>query len=235
MKYHTSFIFSFAFIGLIIVPIFSLAQTTQPIQGTSPTPTATETIYFTSNLYFGLQNSDVLTLQQLLQRLGYFSTAIQPTGYFGPVTKSAVQSFQTAHGIPTTGYAGILTRTALAQVTVPGTPPPQLPPPQSKIPLSFSYHISDKLDKAGGPFTNQNSHPLLDSVIVNVKWALAEPVRGTYDWSLLDKKIAQWTGTSGKKVILKIAPYGADPADGEEGDSDDNDTTPSWVYDTGVP
>ncbi|KKU52080.1 MAG: Ricin B lectin, partial [Parcubacteria group bacterium GW2011_GWA2_47_10] len=109
------------------------------------------------------------------------------------------------------------------------------PPPQSKIPLSFSYHISDKLDKAGGPFINQSNHPLLDSVIVNVKWALAEPARGTYDWSLLDKKITQWTGTSGKKVILKIAPYGADPADGEEGDSDDNDTTPSWVYDTGVP
>ena len=328
MKYHNSFIFSLAFIGLVTVPIFALAQTTQPIQNGPQALTSGETISFTSNLYLGLRNSDILILQQLFQRLGYFPTAVQPTGYFGPVTKSAVQSFQAAHDIPTTGYAGILTRSALARVAIPGTPapsptppptgnkfsigdrvqttatlnvratpyirglslgtqqtlslgtivggpvlggngvgevrdgytwwninydnapdgwsvenflakalpvPPPLPPPQTQIPLSFSYHISDKLDKAGGPFTEQNNHPLLDSLVVNVKWALAEPKRGTYDWSLLDKKIAQWTGTSNKKVILKIAPYGADPAEGEEGDSDDNDTPPSWVYDTGVP
>ena len=101
---------------------------------------------------------------------------------------------------------------------------------EAKIPLFFAYHISDKLDKAGGPFTEQNNHPLIDSVLFNAKWAIAEPERGRFDWSLIDKKIAQWTGTSNKKVIIKIAPYGADPIDNQGENEDDNDTTPSWIY-----
>ncbi len=119
----------------------------------------------------------------------------------------------------------------------PGNMTVTIPAPSStsgKVPLYFAYHISDKLDRAGGPFTEQNNHPMVDAAIINAKWASVEPERGTFDWSLLDKKITQWVGQSGKKVIIKFSPYGADPVGGKEGNADDNDVTPAWVYDTGV-
>ena len=115
-------------------------------------------------------------------------------------------------------------------------PSATVPPSASdKIPLYFAYHISDKLDQAGGPFTEQNAHPMVDAAIINAKWALAEPERGTFDWSLLDEKIAEWVGQSDKKIIIKFSPYGADPVAGEEGDGGNNDVTPAWVYGNGIP
>lgn len=66
------------------------------------------------NLYMGLQNSEVIVLQQKLQELGFFPSTLQPTGYFGIVTKKAVQSFQKTNGVSATGYVGSLTRSALA-------------------------------------------------------------------------------------------------------------------------
>jgi len=69
----------------------------------------------THNLYLGLKNSEVMLLQQKLQELGYFSAMVQPTGYFGMITKKAVQDFQKANGVITTGYVGSLTRQALAK------------------------------------------------------------------------------------------------------------------------
>ncbi len=75
---------------------------------------------------------------------------------------------------------------------------------------------------------------MMNGAVINAKWALAEPTRGTFDWSLLDEKITQWVGKSDKKVIIKLAPYGAEPIAGEEGDEGDgNDITPAWVYDIG--
>lgn len=61
---------------------------------------------FLKDLSYGMMNSDVIQLQK---RLGL----IHITGYFGPLTKATVIYYQTTHGIPNTGYVGILTRTSL--------------------------------------------------------------------------------------------------------------------------
>ena len=69
---------------------------------------------FNRDLYFGMRdNSNVKCLQQFLKSKG---SEIYPeglvTGYFGPLTKLAVQRYQQSQGIITTGYFGPLTRTA---------------------------------------------------------------------------------------------------------------------------
>jgi hypothetical protein len=60
---------------------------------------------FTNNLWLGQRSNDVLQLQK---RLG-----VMQTGFFGPLTLTAVMSFQKTHGIPATGFVGPITRLAL--------------------------------------------------------------------------------------------------------------------------
>lgn len=66
---------------------------------------------FNQNLRLGIRNNDVLELQKLLAKLGFFKA--NPTGYFGQVTLAAVKAYQTSKGIPATGFVGPLTRAAL--------------------------------------------------------------------------------------------------------------------------
>jgi hypothetical protein len=71
---------------------------------------------FSQDLYYGMNSSEVECLQQFLANLG---NDIYPeklvTGYFGPLTQSAVQRYQAFKGIIVTGYFGPLTRTAANQ------------------------------------------------------------------------------------------------------------------------
>ena len=68
---------------------------------------------FYGDLYFGMNSNQVSCLQQYLKSLG---PEIYPeglvTGYFGPLTKAAVQRYQALQNIITTGYFGPLTRAA---------------------------------------------------------------------------------------------------------------------------
>ena len=76
------------------------------------TASASAAYMFNMNLGFGMRNSDVRELQlRLNQEVG---TTLPGTTYFGSLTKSAVQSYQTMKGItPVSGYVGPLTRAAL--------------------------------------------------------------------------------------------------------------------------
>lgn len=67
---------------------------------------------FTSDMYFGMTNNEVVQLQDRLKYEGVFPN-IPSTGYFGTITKSAIISYQKAHNIPATGYCGPITRTSL--------------------------------------------------------------------------------------------------------------------------
>ncbi|MES2223579.1 MAG: peptidoglycan-binding protein [Patescibacteria group bacterium] len=67
----------------------------------------------THSLYLGLSGSEVLTLQNILKSLGFFSYPTA-TGYFGPLTKTAVIDFQRANGIVPIGIVGPLTRAHLS-------------------------------------------------------------------------------------------------------------------------
>ncbi len=78
-------------------------------------PPATPAPTVTQDLSVGISNDQVLALQLKLQNLGYFPSGLQPTRYFGSITKKAVIDYQAAQGIPTTGFVGPMTRGALGQ------------------------------------------------------------------------------------------------------------------------
>ncbi len=67
---------------------------------------------FTKELSVGSESSEVRQLQSVLRAFRYFTTA-SPTGYFGPVTRSAVLSYQRKKGIPESGSVDAATRELL--------------------------------------------------------------------------------------------------------------------------
>lgn len=69
--------------------------------------------FYDTDFGVGTTNQDVMELQSRLQAEGFFTAT--PTGYFGPITESAVKAYQSAHGIPSTGFVGPLTRAQLNQ------------------------------------------------------------------------------------------------------------------------
>src|ERR1700759_5605429 len=72
---------------------------------------------FNSNLTVGSTGPDVVALQTWLIANGYsipsITSGAAAKGYFGSQTQAAVQQYQAAHGIPNTGFFGPLTRAAL--------------------------------------------------------------------------------------------------------------------------
>lgn len=76
--------------------------------------TSQASVSFTRDLTVGSSGADVTSLQNVL--------GVSPaTGYFGSITKAAVQSYQASKGISTTGYVGPLTRAALNMSSTGGT------------------------------------------------------------------------------------------------------------------
>jgi peptidoglycan hydrolase-like protein with peptidoglycan-binding domain len=66
------------------------------------------------DLTVGSTGLEVIELQGVLSELGYLNVPIHvPFGYFGQMTKVAVAQYQTSVGVNSTGYFGPLTRTAM--------------------------------------------------------------------------------------------------------------------------
>ena len=92
-------------VTVFLAPLLALAQTSCP--------------QLTSNLSFGSRGSDVVHLQQYLISQNLLSPD-SSTGYFGPLTEAAVQQWQAAHGIvssgtpDSTGYGAVGPRTRAA-------------------------------------------------------------------------------------------------------------------------
>lgn len=70
-----------------------------------------------ATLSMGMNSSAVVTLQENLRTLGYF-TYPTSTGYYGSVTAQAVSSYQTAYTLPATGTADATTQTSIAHALV---------------------------------------------------------------------------------------------------------------------
>ncbi|MDN7246836.1 cell wall hydrolase [Planococcus sp. 1R117A] len=86
--------------GLFVVLFLSFSQT--EAEAHSP------------DLHEGSTGQGVTELQSTLQKLGYLQ--VNPTGYYGSLTKTAVSQFQRDFNVPSTGYTGSLTRSKLDQV-----------------------------------------------------------------------------------------------------------------------
>ena len=89
-----------------------LAGGTTPSPTSAPIPSSTGARYiFEHFMGVGDDDPDVLELQKRLVELGYLSAT--PTGYYGNATDAAVRKFQTAKGLPVTGYFAKDTRAVL--------------------------------------------------------------------------------------------------------------------------
>lgn len=84
------------------VPVDVIGQDDEELEENSPILDGIEVNYPTLKL--NDENIAVNTLQSRLMELGYFEYS-EPTDFFGPVTKSAVQLFQRAYGLEQTGIA----------------------------------------------------------------------------------------------------------------------------------
>ncbi|MGC4122473.1 MAG: peptidoglycan-binding protein [Myxococcales bacterium] len=86
----------------------------------------------------GQTGQAVKDLQNTLVKLGYLSAAKMATGpgTFGPATEAAVKAFQSAHGVPSTGYYGPMTRAALTTATRQPSTPSTTPAPTPSAPAT---------------------------------------------------------------------------------------------------
>ncbi|MDO8521233.1 MAG: peptidoglycan DD-metalloendopeptidase family protein [bacterium] len=67
---------------------------------------------FTKDLFLDDESSEVRRLQQTLKSFGHFNYP-NATGYYGPITRDAVLSYQQKKGIPQTGIVDLATRRKL--------------------------------------------------------------------------------------------------------------------------
>lgn len=84
---------------------------TEPTTPAATTPAAVQVP--TATLKPGESGAEVTQLQRALAKAGY--SPGKPDGSYGPATKQAVTSFQTAHGLSADGVAGPKTLAALQQ------------------------------------------------------------------------------------------------------------------------
>ncbi len=96
----------------------------------------------THSLSFGMKGDEVSALQQILENKGFFMYP-NITGYFGPITKNSVITFQQTNGISPLGIVGPLTRAKLYEISpMPMVVTPTLPVNHYVNPPS---HHSDKI------------------------------------------------------------------------------------------
>lgn len=76
---------------------------------------AARTFAYARLLRRGMQGGDVSNLQEVLKRLGHMSPTVNTTGFFGPVTETAVRSFQNSASIPADGVVSPAAANALNQ------------------------------------------------------------------------------------------------------------------------
>jgi peptidoglycan hydrolase-like protein with peptidoglycan-binding domain len=104
----------------LVSRINQITQIVQQLAGTATNPTI-QGYKFNNNLQVGSKGADVSALQTILIQSGLLvlPPGVSP-GYFGPLTRAAVQAYQTANGIVGAGYVGSSTRASLNSKT--GTP-----------------------------------------------------------------------------------------------------------------
>lgn len=83
--------------------------------GTGAIPGTGGSVTLNNNLSRGASGNEVRTLQLFLIEEGLLSPG-NATGFFGPLTESAVIKFQAQVGLPQTGFVGPLTRTRINQM-----------------------------------------------------------------------------------------------------------------------
>lgn len=89
IKLKANTIGSLVLIALMLLPVFSVASASD--------------LLFTETLNLGSRSDEVSLLQDCLRDLGYFDTETETTDYYGSITETAVQSFQSDNSIVSSG------------------------------------------------------------------------------------------------------------------------------------
>ncbi len=112
-----SFIFALCTLALVFGVNLNQTILAQGV-GSSCTP-------YNYNLGFGMRGGDVARLQYILISKGFLGNGFA-TGYFGSMTRLAVQRFQASNNISTTGFVGPLTRSILYNMSCSNNPNPPI-------------------------------------------------------------------------------------------------------------
>lgn len=120
----------------------------------------------------GARGEGVRQLQTALVRLGYMTQAQMNTGpgIFGPRTQGAVQAFQRANGVPSTGFYGPLTRAALARALGASPRPPQGPveaPAPMAVPGPAGRFTKPTVISAPSPNYNSRNGMDIDAIVLH--------------------------------------------------------------------
>lgn len=91
-------------------PVVTPVSTKKSTSSSAGTKAATSITY---TLAEGMENSQVLRLQQILARYPDIYPEASITGYFGPATEKAVKRFQKKNVLEQTGSTGVKTRAIL--------------------------------------------------------------------------------------------------------------------------
>ena len=126
------------------------------------TTSANSCLSMQSNMGYGARDyysgGMVSALQNFLVDQGFFNNYYLGTGRYGSITPRAVVQFQSAHGIPATGFVGPLTRAAITQITC-GTD--IIPPSTNAANLYYlnptSGAVGTTVSITGFGFTNSNT------------------------------------------------------------------------------
>ena len=110
-----------ALFGAVSFGMFHGTANAQVYTVTSTSSSSAGCLNFTDNMGIGTSGGEVVALQTFLNGNGYMSYA--STGYYGSITSAAVASFQSAHGIPNTGFVGPLTRAEISVISCNNIPP----------------------------------------------------------------------------------------------------------------
>ncbi|MFA6314987.1 MAG: peptidoglycan-binding domain-containing protein [Candidatus Paceibacterota bacterium] len=177
---------------------------------------------FEQNLAYGMQGSSVFELQDVLIEKGHL-TGSGPTGYFGLLTLNAVKAFQSANGIPNTGYVGMLTRGALNSIVVSATASSTVEAivetgtttPQHEQPLSIVCPVGYNCTPVVQPAFIQTEQPVLGVIStpaptsipavntspnLSIGSLVCDKKEGNLaeigaNWSAVDRVIASFKGT----------------------------------------
>jgi len=101
-------------LSLFVVTVLVLGG----VVGTHYVQAQTEfSLFYGPDLAVGSSGQGVVELQGLLSELGYLHVPFGiPLGYFGPMTKSALQNYQSSIGVISTGYYGPITKEQMINV-----------------------------------------------------------------------------------------------------------------------
>ncbi len=105
------------------------------LQAQTGVPSSGAACSFTRDLTVGVRGDDVTCLQDYLTGTGHFTFSGGSTGFFGPITRSAVAAWQAANGVsPAAGYFGPISRAEYSSVVVAAPAPAPTPTPTPTTP-----------------------------------------------------------------------------------------------------